>query len=65
MTIGLKKLSCRTVVAVGGGLNALSHIISGFATDIRVFYFSHGLFGGTLHGRVKSALISLSYGGVW
>ena len=46
MTVGLKKFNCRTVVAIGGILNALSHIISGITRDIRVFYFSHGLFGG-------------------
>ena len=46
MTVVLKKCNCRTVVAIGGILNALSHIISGITHDIRVFYFSHGIFGG-------------------
>ena len=49
MTVGLKKLSCRTVVAIGGVLYVLAHIISGFAQDIRVFYFSHGLLGGKVY----------------
>ena len=46
MTVGVKKFSCRILLAVGGGLNALSHIISGITSDIRVFYFFHGLLGG-------------------
>ena len=46
MTVVLKKCNCRTVVAIGGILNALSHIISGITHDIRIFYFSHGIFGG-------------------
>ena len=46
MTVGVKMFSCRLLLAVGGGLNALSHIFSGVTTDIRVFYLSHGLLGG-------------------
>ena len=47
MTIGMKKFSSRTVVAVGGLLNAVGFIVTGFAEDIRVFYFSHGFLCGT------------------
>ena len=48
MTVVLKKFSCRTVVAIGGFFNALSHIISGITKNIRVFYFSNGLIGGNV-----------------
>ena len=64
MTIGVKMFSCRLLLAVGGGLNALSHIISGITTDIRVFYFSHGLLGGNLtrcHCPNKSSLASSKF----
>lgn len=46
MTVGMKKFSCRTVVAIGGLFNAVGFLISGFAEDIRVFYFSHGFLCG-------------------
>ena len=49
MTVGMKKLGCRTVMAIGGLLNALGFMVSGFAEDIRVFYFSHGFLCGTLN----------------
>lgn len=48
MTFAVKKLSCRVLVAIGGGLNALSHVITGATRDIWVFYLSHGLLGGMI-----------------
>ena len=48
MTVGRKTLTCRTVVAMGGTLFALSHIISGFTNDVKVFYFSQGFVGGKI-----------------
>ena len=50
MTIGLKKISVRTSVATGGGLIALSYLLSAFITDIRVFYILQGF----VHGKFKS-----------
>ena len=46
MTIGLKKMSCRTMVAIGGALFVIAHIVSGLATDIGVLYLSHGVVSG-------------------
>ena len=56
MTIGLKKISVRTSVATGGGLIALSYLLSAFITDIRLFYILQGF----VHGK----LISITAAGV-
>ena len=48
MTIGLKKLSCRTVVAMGAAFISLSYIVTGFVEDIRLFYVTLGLFAGNV-----------------
>ena len=48
MTIGLKRLSCRTVVATGAAFISVSYIVTGFVEDIRLFYISLGLFAGSM-----------------
>lgn len=49
MTVGMKKLGFRVVVAIGGGLNAIGYLITGFAKNIGVFYFSQGVLAGTFN----------------
>ena len=46
MTVGMKKLSARTIIAIGAALQVIGHIGTGLATDIRVFYFTHAMFVG-------------------
>ena len=48
MTIGLKRLSCRTVVAMGAAFISLSYIVTSFVEDIRLFYITLGLCAGNV-----------------
>ena len=46
MTVGMKKMTKRTAVAIGGALFALSYILAAFTTDLGLFYFAQGIVGG-------------------
>ena len=46
MTVGMKKLSARTIIAIGAACHVIGHIGTGLATDIGVFYFTHAFIAG-------------------
>ena len=55
MTVGMKKMTNRTAVAVGGALFALSYILAAFTTDLGLFYFAQGIVGGkSCHKNTKT-----------
>ena len=59
MTLGVKKLSVRTVVAIGTGLFVTANILTAFTTDIRMFYLLQGFVHGTGISMVRSPTISI------